>query len=60
MVFLDEKCGLDFDTLDFSGKKDVNSLSKEDWNEIESDTYWCLTRLLDSVLDNYTNKYPGV
>lgn len=60
MVFVDEKCGLNFDTIDFSGKRDVNELTKDDWKEIEADTYWCLTRILDGVLDNYTNKYPGV
>lgn len=31
-----------------------------EWDEIEADSYWCLTRILDGVLDNYTNKYPGI
>ena len=26
----------------------------------EADAYWCLTRLLDGVQDNYTNDQPGI
>ncbi|KAJ3028690.1 UNVERIFIED_CONTAM: GTPase-activating protein [Siphonaria sp. JEL0065] len=28
--------------------------------EVEADTYWCLTRLLDGIQDNYTHAQPGI
>lgn len=27
---------------------------------IEADTYWCLSRLLDSITDNYIHEQPGI
>ncbi|CAM9421519.1 unnamed protein product [Phaeothamnion confervicola] len=28
--------------------------------EVEADTYWCLTKLLDNIQDHYTNMQPGL
>lgn len=27
---------------------------------MEADTYWCLTKLLDDIQDNYTENQPGI
>lgn len=28
--------------------------------EVEADTFWCMSRLLQSILDNYTFAQPGI
>lgn len=33
---------------------------QEEMNKIEADTYWCLTKLLDGIQDNYTFAQPGI
>lgn len=30
------------------------------YNELEADCYWCLSKIMDRILDNYTNNQPGV
>ncbi|KAJ3241629.1 GTPase-activating protein [Chytriomyces hyalinus] len=39
---------------------DVLRISQDSLNEVESDTFWCLTRLLDGIQDNYTHAQPGI
>ncbi|ORY39113.1 RabGAP/TBC [Rhizoclosmatium globosum] len=41
-------------------RTDVSLISKETLNQVEADTYWCLTRLLDGIQDNYTHAQPGI
>merc|ERR1712223_240709 len=36
------------------------SLSKEQRDYVEADAYWCLTKVLDSIQDNYTFAQPGI
>ncbi len=38
----------------------LENLKSEDLNNIEADSYWCFTKVLNSVLDNYTNSWPGI
>ncbi|KAJ3317876.1 GTPase-activating protein [Boothiomyces sp. JEL0866] len=38
----------------------LESLSKEQLTNIEADSYWCLTKLLDGIQDNYTHAQPGI
>jgi hypothetical protein len=28
--------------------------------DVEADCYWCLTKLLDSIQDHYTDAQPGI
>ncbi|KAJ3253222.1 GTPase-activating protein [Boothiomyces macroporosus] len=35
-------------------------LSKEQLANIEADSYWCLSKLLDGIQDNYTHAQPGI
>jgi len=39
---------------------DAARLSKEALTNVEADTYWCLTKLLDNIQDHYTAGQPGL
>ncbi|KAF9355679.1 GTPase-activating protein [Mortierella sp. NVP85] len=39
---------------------DISRLPPEILAAIEADSYWCLTKLLDGIQDNYTHAQPGI
>ncbi|ORZ27087.1 rab-GTPase-TBC domain-domain-containing protein [Lobosporangium transversale] len=39
---------------------DISRLPTEILAAIEADSYWCLTKLLDGIQDNYTHAQPGI
>eukprot|EP00794_Sanderia_malayensis_P006150 gene6150-6856_t len=39
---------------------DINTIAKDTLDSVEADTFWCLTRLLDGIQDNYTFAQPGI
>ncbi|KAI5965835.1 GYP1 [Candida pseudojiufengensis] len=39
---------------------DTSLLSKRVTSIIEADTYWCLSRLLENITDNYIHEQPGI
>ncbi|RHZ90101.1 hypothetical protein Glove_8g34 [Diversispora epigaea] len=39
---------------------DPSNLPKEVLNVIEADSFWCLSKLLDGIQDNYTFAQPGI
>lgn len=39
---------------------DVAQLSLSDLHQIEADSYWCMSKLLDGIQDNYTFAQPGI
>ena len=39
---------------------EVSKLDSEVVKEMEADTFWCTTKLLDGIQDNYTFAQPGV
>ncbi|KAM5289032.1 TBC1 domain family member 22A isoform 5-T5 [Ctenodactylus gundi] len=39
---------------------DVSSVPAEVLRNIEADTYWCVSKLLDGIQDNYTFAQPGI
>jgi hypothetical protein len=39
---------------------DVTHLSPEILRAIEADTFWCLSKLLDGIQDNYISQQPGI
>lgn len=39
---------------------EVSQLSKETLNTIEADSFWCTSKLLDGIQDNYTFAQPGI
>eukprot|EP01016_Furgasonia_blochmanni_P002984 TRINITY_DN1116_c0_g1_i12.p1 TRINITY_DN1116_c0_g1~~TRINITY_DN1116_c0_g1_i12.p1 ORF type:complete len:288 (-),score=36.35 TRINITY_DN1116_c0_g1_i12:358-1221(-) len=58
-VFLSDYVPLNLDTMETP--KDIGEvLTDKVIEEVEADTYWCLCKILDGILDNYTNSQPGV
>jgi len=39
---------------------DAQRLTEESLSDVEADTYWCLTKLLDNIQDHYTAGQPGL
>ncbi|XP_078409483.1 TBC1 domain family member 22A isoform X2 [Cetorhinus maximus] len=39
---------------------DVSSLPEEVLQNIEADSFWCMSKLLDGIQDNYTFAQPGI
>ncbi|XP_029472959.1 TBC1 domain family member 22A isoform X2 [Rhinatrema bivittatum] len=39
---------------------DVSSVPEEVLRNIEADSYWCMSKLLDGIQDNYTFAQPGI
>ncbi|QPG77233.1 hypothetical protein FOA43_004640 [Brettanomyces nanus] len=39
---------------------DPHTLPKDLLNAVEADTYWCLTKVLDTIQDNYIHEQPGI
>ncbi|XP_051784597.1 LOW QUALITY PROTEIN: TBC1 domain family member 22A [Erpetoichthys calabaricus] len=39
---------------------DVSSLPEEALRNIEADSFWCMSKLLDGIQDNYTFAQPGI
>ena len=39
---------------------DVSLVDEELRNGVEADSFWCLSRLLDGIQDNYTFAQPGI
>ncbi|KHJ42210.1 TBC domain protein [Trichuris suis] len=57
IVFLSERVQVDSKAEDHF---DIASLSRQDLEAVEADTFWCFTFLLDSIQDNYTVEQPGI
>ena len=56
MVFIQELLGQDCNINQF----DVDSLPEEDRNNIEADTFWCFSKLLEGMQGHYTASQPGI
>ena len=39
---------------------DIRALSIDEFLAAEADAFWCLTKLVDDIQDNYTDLQPGV
>ncbi|EEB09348.1 GTPase activating protein Gyp1 [Schizosaccharomyces japonicus yFS275] len=39
---------------------DVRQLTKRQLDEVEADCFWCLSKLLDGIQDNYIHAQPGI
>nr|XP_033814605.1 TBC1 domain family member 22A isoform X1 [Geotrypetes seraphini] len=56
VVFIGDYIGTEEEVENF----DVSSLSEEVLRNIEADSYWCMSKLLDGIQDNYTFAQPGI
>ncbi|XP_075470239.1 TBC1 domain family member 22B isoform X2 [Ascaphus truei] len=54
VVFLTEHVEEDVENFD------VGSLSEDALRSIEADSFWCMSKLLDGIQDNYTFAQPGI
>nr|XP_060629150.1 TBC1 domain family member 22B isoform X1 [Anolis sagrei ordinatus] len=54
VVFLSEYVEEDVENFD------VTNLSQEVMRSIEADSFWCMSKLLDGIQDNYTFAQPGI
>ena len=41
-------------------ESDILGLSNDDFLAAEADAFWCLSKLVDDVQDNFTDMQPGV
>ena len=41
-------------------EKELEEIEHENLIKVEADTFWCLSKLVDDVHDNYTDHQPGV
>jgi len=56
VVFLQELVGKEAEIEKF----DVSVLPDEALHDMEADSYWCMSKLLDGIQDNYTFAQPGI
>ncbi|XP_057297209.1 TBC1 domain family member 22B-like isoform X2 [Hydractinia symbiolongicarpus] len=54
VVFLSEHVDKEVETYN------INNVSKDKLDMVEADTYWCVSKLLDGIQDNYTFAQPGI
>ncbi|XP_062921575.1 TBC1 domain family member 22B-like isoform X4 [Mobula hypostoma] len=54
VVFLSEHVEEDVENFD------VTNLSEDVQRNIEADSFWCMSKLLDGIQDNYTFAQPGI
>jgi hypothetical protein len=41
-------------------EKDLDDMDQESLSKVEADTFWCLSKLIDDIQDNFTDLQPGV
>eukprot|EP01119_Soliformovum_irregulare_P004473 TRINITY_DN1548_c0_g1_i2.p1 TRINITY_DN1548_c0_g1~~TRINITY_DN1548_c0_g1_i2.p1 ORF type:complete len:619 (-),score=107.50 TRINITY_DN1548_c0_g1_i2:889-2745(-) len=58
VVFLSAHLQMEMDEV--CALPDLDEIATSDLRLIEADTYWCLTKLLDGIQDNYTFSQPGI
>ncbi|KAK2147459.1 hypothetical protein LSH36_551g00022 [Paralvinella palmiformis] len=56
VIFLTEYISSDVDVASY----DVTSLAPDDLQMLEADSFWCFSKLLDGIQDNYTFAQPGI
>ena len=39
---------------------ELSSLPQEKVDQVEADSFWCFSKLLDGIQDNYTFAQPGI
>jgi hypothetical protein len=38
----------------------LDEVQEEELSNVEGDAYYCVSKLLDGILDNYTSSWPGI
>lgn len=63
IVFLSAVTGIGHDSLEALRSIDnsfIERVSTEQFEIVEADAYWCLSKLLDGIQDHYTFAQPGI
>ena len=67
VVFLSDECKIPStllttvkETVEGVVEYDSTQISEELIARVEADTYWCFSKLLDGIQDNYTFSQPGI
>ena len=58
VVFLSDYVKIDLVTLKLP--EGFEEVTEEQLNHVEADAYWCLCKILDRILDNYTSSWSGI
>jgi hypothetical protein len=58
-IFISQYIQLDLDNLEIS-EEALMDLGEDVLLEIEADSYWCFTKMLDRIQSNYTHNQPGL
>ena len=58
IVFLSDYVEIDYESLKVPEKMD--EVDEERLKNVEADSYWSLSKILDRILDNYTSSWPGI
>ena len=58
LAFLNEYMPVDLARVD--QLTEIAPLEEETWLHIDSDIYWCLSKLLDAVTANYVRGFGGI
>jgi 5'-3' exonuclease len=51
---------LNLDNIYEINEKEIDEMDQESLIKVEADVFWCLSKLVDDVQDNYTDMQPGV
>ena len=52
--------GVDVENIHLISDKDIEDIEEEQLIKVEADVFWCLSKLVDDIQDNYTELQPGV
>lgn len=55
-VFLTEYCDLNMEIQNV----DIENLPEKNLRQLEADSYWCMTKLLERIQENYVFSQPGI
>lgn len=58
-VFLSEKTSFNWETMNVT-EETLFSLGTELLEEVEADSFWCFSKVLDRIQTNYINNQPGI
>lgn len=59
-IFLSAKTNFELELLLDLKEEDLILIPEEILNEVEADTYWCFTKMMDRIQTNYTHNQPGL
>jgi hypothetical protein len=59
-ILILQYCSMDIDSIDCIKEEGVFGLGESALLEIEADSYYCFTKMMNRIQNNYTNNQPGL